>query len=88
MRKAFIMNLKNGNKGLAVRLKAGETPRNTDNAVRLSNTDTSRDAAVWLFYGPSVDQVFKGVADDVTPDIQRGLTREFFRQFIRLSGRG
>ena len=81
MDQAFLVRLKNNNIGLAVRLKPGEVLQNSEKAVRLDNN-------VYLLYGPSVDQVFRSVADDITPSIQQSVSRQFFRQFTRLSSRG
>ena len=73
-----MVRLRNGNIGLAVRLKDGELPINTHSEVMLADN-------VWLLYGPSVDQVLSGVADDVAPGIQRSLSKQFLRQFARLT---
>lgn len=78
LKKGFLVNLKNGNTGLAVRLKEGESLRNSERAMRLADN-------VYLLYGPSVDQVFKGVADDVSPEMGRKLTKGFLKQFAFLS---
>jgi hypothetical protein len=78
MRKAFMVNLKNGNVGVAVRVKPNETLQNSSAAVRLADN-------VYLLYGPSVDQVFRGVADDVTPDLLEHLDRRFDHHFRRLT---
>lgn len=78
LRKGFIINLRNGNRGLAVRVGNGETLSNSQRAVRLENN-------VYLLYGPSVDQVARGVYDEVTPFIEDQIVREFLRQFSRLS---
>lgn len=80
LNKAFMVRLKNGNIGLAVRLKPGESLRNkTDmKAVALANN-------VYLLYGPSVDQVFRTVADSAAPEIGTQIGNEFYRQFARLS---
>ena len=69
---AFLIELKNGNRGLAVRLKPGESLKNSRAAKKLSNN-------VYLLYGPSVDQVFKGVAGDEAPKALAFLEREFLR---------
>jgi hypothetical protein len=79
--KGFMVDLKNGNRGVAVRLKPGESLRNSDKAVRLADN-------VFLLYGPSVEQVFKGVAHDVAPDLGRRLSRRFLHHFTRLTRRG
>lgn len=78
---SFLVKLRNGNTGLAVRLKPGERLRKSEKAVRLSDN-------LFLLYGPSVDQVFKGVADDRSPEIAEMVSRQFIRQFGRLSTRG
>lgn len=80
-KRAFIVNLKNGNIGLAVRLKPGETLRGSEKAVRLENN-------VYLLYGPSVDQVFRGVAEQEAPLLNSMVQKQFLRQFARLSRRG
>ena len=78
LKRAFIVKLRNGNMGLAVRLKPGETLANSDRAVRLADN-------VYLLYGPSVDQVFQGVADDRTDDLGAMVERQFYRQIARLT---
>jgi hypothetical protein len=81
----FLVRLRAGksdsgsfNIGLAVRLRPGEH-LNTRGAPMLSKN-------VYLLYGPSVDQVFRIVADDITPETLDYLSAEFLRQFVRLSG--
>ncbi len=80
--KAFLVNLRSGvdglgNKGLAVRLKPGESLRNKTRAVQLRRN-------LYLLYGPSVDQAFlnnagKGVAADITPQVLEDMENEFLR---------
>lgn len=72
----FMVNLRSGNVGVAVRLKPGESLKRSDNAVQLAND-------VYLLYGPSVDQVFRGVADDNMPNLLNKLSAQFRRQFLR-----
>lgn len=80
MKKAFLVNLKNGNLGLAVRLKPGESLANKTygKPVMLGKN-------VYLLYGPSVDQVFQTVAQESLPEIGAMVAKEFYRQFARLS---
>lgn len=78
---AFLMQLKNGNTGLAVRLKPGQSLRHSHAAVSLGNN-------LFLLYGPSVDQVFEGVAEDRSADIANMVSKQFLRQFVRFSSRG
>lgn len=76
VRRAFIMRLKNGNLGLAVRTNGGPPP----GAYR-PKPITDR---LWLLYGPSVDQALisarnEGIYDDLTPETLDALESEFFR---------
>lgn len=87
MRRAFLVKLPQGtastedkfNIGLAVRLKAGETLRNKNQAGAMLAPN------VYLLYGPSVGQVFRDVADKITPEILDDLEEEFLRQFVRVT---
>lgn len=89
LKNAFLVKLKRGasmtednyNVGLAVRLQPGE---------QLANKRTSHKAwlvpnKVALLYGPSVDQVFSGVIEELRPVIGDQVAAEFHRQFARLS---
>lgn len=79
LKRAFIVNLNKGrSRGLAVRLRPGESLKKSRAAVPLDNN-------VWLLYGPSVDQVLRGVADDRVGDILGLISQKFLRQFGRLS---
>jgi hypothetical protein len=40
---------------------------------------------VYLLYGPSVDQVFRLVADDRADDLAEMVENQFYRQFARLT---
>lgn len=80
MPRAFLIKLNAGsgrtetkfNRGLAIRLKPGETIRNKKQAIRMAS-------GLYLLYGPSVDQVFRTVAEDITPDVATRLENEFVR---------
>jgi hypothetical protein len=86
---AFYMKLRRGqsfdgenfNVGLAVRVRKGEKLRNSTAALELGN-------GLYLLYGPSVDQVFGGVAEDIIDSVSDHLEDEFIRQFERLSTNG
>lgn len=80
LKKAFLVKLRNGNIGLAVRLKAGDTLRN-----RTDGSSVKLGKNTYLLYGPSVEQVFNNVAEARLPDISDKITKEFLRQFTRLS---
>lgn len=84
LNRAWLINLRNGNVGLAVRLRSGEQLLNRRLAARTINSGPLR--GVTLLYGPSVDQVFRTVAGDIAPALADDLATEFLRQFVRLSG--
>ncbi len=82
---AFLFKLRSGsasidtksNLGLAIRTKNGRPPP--------GYKPVSLGKNLWLLYGPSVDQVFysvrtkRGVAEDVTPEIESYMEKEFLR---------
>lgn len=84
---AFLMKLKAGssdldtksNLGLAMRVPPGKRPSGAYKPKPIGNN-------LYLLYGPSVSQLIhgattgKGVATDLTPDIQQMLSDEFWRQ--------
>ena len=78
--RAFLIRLRAGsgitetkfNQGLAIRLKPGETLRNKKQAIRMAS-------GLYLLYGPSVDQVFRDVAVDISPETALRLEQEFLR---------
>ena len=80
MKTAFLVRLKNGNRGLAIRLKEGETVPNKRKVATVM-----LEKNVYLLYGPSVDQVFETVAYESLPSIGDMVAKEFYRQFARLS---
>lgn len=76
MGNSFIINLRNGNKGLAMRLANGVRPTAAFKPKLLRS-------GVWLLYGPSVDQVFKGILEK--EDISYKQIENFLHdEFIRL----
>lgn len=72
MRGAFIVRLSNGNDALAQRVHAGSSLRNSYGSKRLSNK-------LYLLYGPSVDQVFQTVREDIAPKAILDLRAEMYR---------
>ena len=76
--RAFMVNLNNGNIGLAVRTD-GDAPRKAFKPKKLSEN-------VWLLYGPSVDQVLSaatdggGVYEQMSEEMLDFLNAEFKRQ--------
>lgn len=77
--RAFVMKLRSGtaaldtksNLGLAVRT-SGEKPAAAWKPMKVGSN-------LWLLYGPSVDQVFKTVRQDVSPEALDFLYAEFSR---------
>lgn len=84
---AFLVDLKNGNQGLAIRLPKGQAPDDAYKPVPLTRGG-GKFTGAWLLYGPSVDQVMKGVADDVQGDVLTMLNSNWLRQISRLTRRG
>lgn len=68
------------NVGLAVRVRPGDTIRGKHSA----HTSWLVPGQVALLYGPSVNQVFRDVAETQSKEILDLLGDEFFRQFNRL----
>lgn len=89
LKRAWLVRLNKGaslsednyNVGLVVRIKPGEELRNK----KYEHQSWLVPGSVALLYGPSVDQVFRDVADQVSPAIANQVADEFFRQFERLS---
>ena len=88
LKNAFLVRLRRGssldednyNIGLALILRPGDV-------INKKTTHTSwlAEGRVALLYAPSVDQVFRGVSDQVVEPIGDMVTNEFFRQFARLT---
>lgn len=92
MSKAFLMQLKNENQGLAIRIPKGQKPKRIFDAKPLYSPRSGREQDVYLLYGPSVHQIMTSdkqgpsVLSEVTPELTDYLNNEFQRQFARLSG--
>jgi hypothetical protein len=80
MRRAFLIKLRQGkgsvdtkfNMGLAIRLRPGESLQNKKKAVKMEK-------GLYLLYGPSVDQVFRTVSEEIAPETAAFLEAEFLR---------
>jgi hypothetical protein len=79
LERAFLMSLKSGttmdtqrNLGLAIRVPKGTSPNKAYKPVRVRD-------GLYLLYGPSVNQVFQTVRQDVSPQAEADLAREFMR---------
>lgn len=76
--KAFFVRLRSGtdgslnNLGLAIRLRPGERPSRAYKPKKMGEN-------LWLIYGPSIDQVFDDVADELAPESADFLGQEFLR---------
>lgn len=77
----YLVNLKSGNVGFAIRLRPGDTLRGSRSAVELPprKGDRPDSGTTYLLYGPSIDQIFVDVTDQITPQIDQALALEFFR---------
>lgn len=80
MKNAFVLRLPQGstltdtqyNLGLAIRLSDGEALRNKKQVVKVGK-------GLYLLYGPSVNQVFRSVAEEEAEPAAEKLEREFLR---------
>lgn len=76
--RAFMINLKNGNVGLAVRTDGAKPP----NAYKPKSIGKN----LWLLYGPSVDQALSAATDgdgiyaEMSPEVLEFVEYEFNRQ--------
>lgn len=91
VRNGFFMRLNAGtsntgnfNIGLAVRVPSGASLKNRRKGL-IGLKPFGKDKNLYLLYGPSVDQVFNTVRDDIAPNVAAEAEREFLRQFARLS---
>jgi hypothetical protein len=75
---AYLLRLNAGNMGFAIRLRKGESVKGSSRSYPIGDT------GFHLLYGPSVDQVFRTVRDDIEPELVKNLNSEFNRQFQRL----
>lgn len=71
MPRAFIFPLKNGNIGMAARTNGAPPPA----AFRPKPLG----GGLWLLYGPSVNQVFSGVREEIAPVAADFMQAEFLR---------
>lgn len=78
-KRAFIMPLRNGNQGLAIRMKKGETLAKSTGAVEVAS-------GLYLLYGPSVDQAFARVLDGNESGFVSRVGDRMEQEFIRLMG--
>ena len=81
LKQAWLTKLRNGNVGLAVRIKPGQTFAGRHDPI----TQWLVPGRVALLYGPSVDQVFRDVSEKSAAPIGRMVMDEFNRQFARLT---
>ena len=88
MRRAFLTRslkagkARGGNRGLAVRTK-GEKPDKSYKPIKMFSDDYG---TVWLLYGPSVNQVFNDVADDIIPKVNAFVQRRALQLLEQRAG--
>lgn len=87
MRSAFFVRLNSGNLGIAVRAElAGQLGLKRRGLTSSIKPTGSRQKGRYIvLYGPSVDQVFRTVKDDIAPSVAAFTNNEFVRQFARLA---
>lgn len=84
LRSGFFINLRSGNRGVAVRTAVADRL----NLRRAGIVGRASKRGYMLLYGPSVDQVFRTVRQDMLPQLSAFTNAEFLRQFSRLSQSG
>ncbi len=88
MNRAFVMGLKNENVGLAIRLREGERIENKKVMLRAAYSQRGGRRAseynLYLLYGPSVDQVFSTVREDMDEFARGEMEKEFLRLMERM----
>jgi hypothetical protein len=77
LRAGFNSDAPTDNRGLAIRLAQGEKLDKSTAAVELAPN-------LYLLYGPSVNQVFNKVREDILEPVAEYLADEFIRQYERL----
>lgn len=75
---AFYVPFKNGQVGLAIRLKKGESIRNRHSGRTYPLF--KKDPSVQVLYGPSLDQAFATKIIDAVAPVSRDVREEFLRQ--------
>ena len=87
LRGAFITPLKGGNKGVAIRVKRGEGIRGRDRDIAgLQAFREDEHGTTYLLYGPSVNQVFFDVVEDIEPNVSRFLVDRFSELYKKRFG--
>lgn len=80
LKKGASLTEDNYNVGLAVRLGPGEEIAHK----RTAHSSWLVKDQVALLYGPSVDQIFRSVSEQIGEKLARQVAQEFYRQFERL----
>lgn len=87
LKRAFLLRLRSGasiegsnNIGLAIRLPNGVSLRKGKGRKLSGNRKTT----AWLLYGPSVDQAFGLVREDIAEPVAQRLKQQLTRQIARL----
>jgi hypothetical protein len=82
LRGAWLTGINNANRGLAVRVAPGGTiPGRRKGVAGLPKLRADKGGTSYLLYGPSVNQVFKGVGHDITPKVGEFMRKDFSRRF-------
>jgi hypothetical protein len=81
MRGAWLTGVNSGNRGLAVRARGGRIPGRRKGVAGLPVLRSDKSGTSYLLYGPSVNQAFKGVGDDIKPKLNTFMAKDFSRRF-------
>lgn len=85
--RAYMAPLKSGNVGVALRVKAGESlAGRTGGTAGLPVLREDKWGTVYLLSGPSVNQVFYNVADDIDDKVESHLVDQFVTLYEKRFG--
>lgn len=89
LRSAFLVKLRPGTQTIAEQFNLGlvvRVPKNGTINVANPRRYSRKDPNLFLLYGPSVDQIFRQVREDVEDGVVDRLTAEYLRQMGRQLG--
>lgn len=81
---SFLVGLKYGNVGFAIRLRPGQRIAGVRKQPFVLFKNKQGEPVVYLLYGPSVDEVVTDASLKVEPEVTSAIDAEFTRQFARL----
>ncbi|MBL4781794.1 MAG: hypothetical protein JKX92_06085 [Porticoccaceae bacterium] len=85
LNRAWVTGLNKNNRGLAIRVPKGGSIAGRKQGTRgLPVLRKDAHSSTYLLYGPSVNQVFKGNAKSLAPEISEYMAASFTRRYKRI----